>query len=65
MVVFFCQMQIRSLALRVLREILRNQSERFKEYAELTLLKILDAHKDPQKEVSKFCRNIILPINLD
>ncbi|WAR05483.1 CLAP2-like protein [Mya arenaria] len=44
-------MQTRSLALRVLREILRNQSERFKEYAELTVLRILDAHKDPEKEV--------------
>ncbi|PIK37696.1 putative CLIP-associating protein 1-A [Apostichopus japonicus] len=37
---------IRALALRVLREILRNQPERFKEYAELTILKILEAHKD-------------------
>ncbi|KAJ8035590.1 CLIP-associating protein 1 [Holothuria leucospilota] len=37
---------IRALALRVLREILRNQPERFKDYAELTILKILEAHKD-------------------
>ncbi|KAL4229385.1 CLIP-associating protein 1 [Mactra antiquata] len=42
---------IRSLALRVLREVLRNQSQRFKEYAELTMLRILDAHKDSAKEV--------------
>ncbi|XP_053408709.1 CLIP-associating protein 1-like isoform X4 [Mercenaria mercenaria] len=43
--------QVRSLALRVLREILRNQSQRFEEYAELTMLRILEAHKDPAKEV--------------
>ena len=42
---------IRALALRVLREILRHLPERFKEYAELTILKILEAHKDPIKEV--------------
>lgn len=44
-------LHVRSLALRVLREILRNQSQRFKEYAELTMLRILEAHKDPSKEV--------------
>ncbi|KAK2159523.1 hypothetical protein LSH36_151g01044 [Paralvinella palmiformis] len=44
---------IRALALRVLREILRHLPERFKEYAELTILKILEAHKDPIKEVSR------------
>ncbi|XP_038058526.1 CLIP-associating protein 1-like isoform X3 [Patiria miniata] len=42
---------IRAMALRVLREILRNQPDRFKDYAELTILKILEAHKDPQSEV--------------
>ena len=46
------QLQVRSLALRVLREILRNQSQRFQQYAELTMLRILEAHKDPAKEVS-------------
>lgn len=44
-------LHIRSLALRVLREILRNQSQRFEEYAELTMLRILEAHRDPAKEV--------------
>ncbi|XP_071789049.1 CLIP-associating protein 1-like isoform X6 [Asterias amurensis] len=42
---------IRAMALRVLREILRNQPDRFKDYAELTILKILEAHKDAQSEV--------------
>uniref|UniRef100_A0A4X2LGA2 Cytoplasmic linker associated protein 2 n=1 Tax=Vombatus ursinus TaxID=29139 RepID=A0A4X2LGA2_VOMUR len=42
---------VRALALRVLREILRNQPARFKNYAELTIMKTLEAHKDPHKEV--------------
>ncbi|XP_027378840.1 CLIP-associating protein 2 isoform X22 [Bos indicus x Bos taurus] len=42
---------IRALALRVLREILRHQPARFKNYAELTVMKTLEAHKDPHKEV--------------
>ncbi|XP_013913750.1 PREDICTED: CLIP-associating protein 1 isoform X19 [Thamnophis sirtalis] len=42
---------IRALALRVLREILRNQPARFKNYAELTIMKTLEAHKDSHKEV--------------
>ncbi|KAJ7345900.1 hypothetical protein JRQ81_001850, partial [Phrynocephalus forsythii] len=35
----------------VLREILRNQPARFKNYAELTIMKTLEAHKDSHKEV--------------
>ena len=54
------QVQVRSLALRVLREILRNQSRRFEEYAELTMLRILEAHKDPAKEV--FIRKTASPL---
>ncbi|XP_070970558.1 CLIP-associating protein 2 isoform X47 [Oncorhynchus clarkii lewisi] len=42
---------IRALALRVLREILSRQPWRFKNYAELTIMKALEAHKDPHKEV--------------
>uniref|UniRef100_A0A668AVZ2 Cytoplasmic linker associated protein 2 n=1 Tax=Myripristis murdjan TaxID=586833 RepID=A0A668AVZ2_9TELE len=42
---------IRALALRVLREILSKQPWRFKNYAELTIMKALEAHKDPHKEV--------------
>ncbi|XP_046767247.1 CLIP-associating protein 2 isoform X44 [Gallus gallus] len=42
---------IRALAFKVLREILRNQPARFKNYAELTIMKTLEAHKDPHKEV--------------
>ncbi|GAB0184262.1 CLIP-associating protein 2 [Grus japonensis] len=44
---------IRALALKVLREILRNQPARFKNYAELTIMKTLEAHKDPHKEKGK------------
>ncbi|XP_032385218.1 CLIP-associating protein 1a isoform X24 [Etheostoma spectabile] len=42
---------IRALALRLLKEILRNQPARFKNYAELTIMKTLEAHKDTHKEV--------------
>ncbi|XP_057715909.1 CLIP-associating protein 1-B-like [Corythoichthys intestinalis] len=42
---------IRALALRVLKEILRNQPSLFKNYAELTIMKTLEAHKDSHKEV--------------
>ncbi|XP_051991191.1 CLIP-associating protein 2 isoform X25 [Xyrauchen texanus] len=42
---------IRALALRVLKEILNRQPWRFKNYAELTIMKSLEAHKDPHKEV--------------
>ncbi|XP_054909939.1 CLIP-associating protein 2 isoform X19 [Poeciliopsis prolifica] len=42
---------IRTLALRVLKEILGKQPWRFKNYAELTIMKALEAHKDPHKEV--------------
>uniref|UniRef100_A0A3B3ZCT7 TOG domain-containing protein n=1 Tax=Periophthalmus magnuspinnatus TaxID=409849 RepID=A0A3B3ZCT7_9GOBI len=44
---------IRTLALRVLSEILNKQPWRFKNYAELTIMKALEAHKDPHKEVVK------------
>lgn len=49
---FLLQHTIRALALRVLKEILRNQPARFKNYAELTIMKTLEAHKDSHKEVS-------------
>ncbi|CAM4731362.1 unnamed protein product [Leuciscus chuanchicus] len=42
---------IRALALRVLKEIMRGQPARFKNYAELTIMKTLEAHKDCHKEV--------------
>uniref|UniRef100_A0A671MA38 CLIP-associating protein 1-like n=1 Tax=Sinocyclocheilus anshuiensis TaxID=1608454 RepID=A0A671MA38_9TELE len=44
---------IRALALRVLKEIMRSQPARFKNYAELTIMKTLEAHKDCHKEVSQ------------
>ncbi|XP_036827409.1 CLIP-associating protein 2 isoform X31 [Oncorhynchus mykiss] len=44
---------IRALALRVLREILSHQPWRFKNYAELTIMKALEAHRDPHKEVAR------------
>lgn len=40
--------------MKVLREILRNQPARFKNYAELTIMKTLEAHKDPHKEVGNW-----------
>ena len=50
---------IRALALRVLREILSKQPWRFKNYAELTIMKALEAHKDPHKEVPSVLRPLI------
>ncbi|KAF4107771.1 hypothetical protein G5714_012135 [Onychostoma macrolepis] len=44
---------IRALALRVLKEIMRSQPARFKNYAELTIMKTLEAHKDCHKECRK------------
>ena len=45
------QDDIRAMALRVLREMVRSRPESFHSYAELTILKLLEAHKDPVKEV--------------
>ncbi|GAB1609449.1 CLIP-associating protein 1-B-like isoform X4 [Argonauta hians] len=45
--------KIRGLTLCVLRDILHNQPTRFKDYAELTILKVLEAHKDLIREVVK------------
>lgn len=42
---------IRALALRVLAEFLRCHADRFGEYIELTIVRTLEAHKDPVKEV--------------
>ena len=41
-------------ALIVFRSILKRQSARFRDYAELTILKICEAHKDPSKDVRPF-----------
>uniref|UniRef100_A0AAY4DWB8 TOG domain-containing protein n=1 Tax=Denticeps clupeoides TaxID=299321 RepID=A0AAY4DWB8_9TELE len=42
---------IRALALRVLKEILSREAWRFKNYAELTIMKTLECHTDTDKEV--------------
>lgn len=44
---------IRALSLRVLSEFLRCHAERFQEYVELTVVRSLEAHKDPVKEVTR------------
>ncbi|KAJ8792263.1 hypothetical protein J1605_019955 [Eschrichtius robustus] len=49
---------IRALALRVLRETLRSQPARFKHYAELTIMKTLEAHKDSHKEAKPSLRQM-------
>ena len=46
---------IRALVLRVLREFLKHQHHRFQQYAEITILKTLEAHRDSQKDVSSTC----------
>ena len=47
----FLKGHTRSLSLRALKELLKYQPCRFTDYAELTIMKVLDAHKDPVKEV--------------
>ncbi|ESO13011.1 hypothetical protein HELRODRAFT_63102, partial [Helobdella robusta] len=44
---------IRALSLRVLSEFLRCHAPRFQEYVELTVVRSLEAHKDPVKEVTR------------
>ena len=51
---FFSQKTMRMDALIVFRSILKRQSARFRDYAELTILKICEAHKDPSKDVRPF-----------
>lgn len=46
----------------MLREILNKQPWRFKNYAELTIMKALEAHKDPHKEVCKHSHKSIKPL---
>ncbi|KRY60019.1 CLIP-associating protein 1 [Trichinella britovi] len=44
---------IRAAALPVLKEICTRQPQRFQDYAELTILKLLDAHKDLERKVTR------------
>lgn len=44
--------ETRRFALKVLQELLRAQPHRFSEYVELTILRVLEAHRDPEKPVS-------------
>ena len=39
------------MSLRVLQELLRAQPNRFWDYTELTIIKILESHRDPEKPV--------------
>ncbi|KAL8621733.1 hypothetical protein ACOMHN_061868 [Nucella lapillus] len=49
-------------ALIVFRSILKRQAARFKDYAELTILKICEAHKDPSKDVQRAAEECALVI---
>lgn len=44
---------IRAMAVKALCELLKRQSQWFQDYVEFTILKILEAHKDEEKEVSR------------
>ncbi|XP_076310026.1 CLIP-associating protein 1-B-like isoform X5 [Tachypleus tridentatus] len=61
---------VRALAMRSLCELLKRQAERFHGFGELTILKILEAHKDSEKEVQRaaeICSEIaatVLPVEL-
>uniref|UniRef100_UPI0035900983 CLIP-associating protein 1-A-like isoform X5 n=1 Tax=Myxine glutinosa TaxID=7769 RepID=UPI0035900983 len=52
----------RTLALRVLREMVRNQPARFRNYAELTIVRSLEAHQDPHKEVVRAAEEVTLAL---
>ncbi|KHJ47953.1 HEAT repeat protein [Trichuris suis] len=45
--------EVRAYALPVLKEICTRQPQRIRGYAEVTILKLLDAHKDPEREVAR------------
>ncbi|XP_025078295.1 CLIP-associating protein 1-like isoform X6 [Pomacea canaliculata] len=49
-------------ALIVFRSILKRQPARFRDYAELTILKICEAHKDPSKDVQRAAEECALVI---
>lgn len=49
------QALIRAQALQVLRELIKWEKDRFDNYAELTILNVLQAHKDSNKEVCRSC----------
>ncbi|KAK7880805.1 hypothetical protein WMY93_032545, partial [Mugilogobius chulae] len=56
---------IRALSLRVMKEILKNQPQRFKNYAELTIMKTLEtleAHEDSHKEVVRAAEETALAL---
>lgn len=63
MMFYVLQAHIRALALRVLREMLRSQAERFRGYLELTTLKVLEAHRDTEKEVNNNQAQILCESN--
>lgn len=50
-------------ALIVFRSILKRQPDRFRDYAELTILKVCEAHKDPSKDVQRAAEEcaIVIP----
>lgn len=52
---FEIQDSLKIMALRVLREIIRRQPQRFKDYTELTIMKILQVQKDPQAKDVRGC----------
>lgn len=56
------EMMVRMDALIVFRSILKRQSALFKDYAELTILKICEAHKDPSKHVQRAAEECALVI---
>uniref|UniRef100_A0A5S6QS55 TOG domain-containing protein n=1 Tax=Trichuris muris TaxID=70415 RepID=A0A5S6QS55_TRIMR len=45
--------EVRAYALPVLKEICTRQPQRIRGYAEVTILKLLDAHKDPERDVAR------------
>ena len=51
MILYVLQALIRAQALQVLRELIKWEKNRFETYAELTILNVIQAHKDSNKEV--------------
>jgi len=46
------QGKVRTMVLKILKEMLQYQSHRFMPYVELTILRLLEFEKDTEKEVS-------------
>ncbi|XP_035227024.1 CLIP-associating protein 2-like isoform X4 [Stegodyphus dumicola] len=57
---------VKTLALKALRELIKTKADYFQDYIELTLLRILEAHKDTDNDVTKIAEmcSAVAAVNL-